>query len=668
MRVRNISKTFYNGSAFLALSISAILVFYYAYLMPLHIDEAGWWFNYTNTSLKNRFNELDPVGQFNGPFHTLSTYLAKLTLPVFGQNGIGWRLPVIIFGLLNCWIIYFFIKTVTGSEKTASLAAVFVILNPFLNHYSHESRGYVILFFLSTCSYICLFSLLGNSEKKRNWFLLFFIFLLSYIATLSAVVFLFIFMASIWVLKISNYYMPLKIHTEPFKNIPIQHLIIFSIATAAFFICIVFYLDYSAYDVGSYHQRGKPANLIAIPDFFSAFLGFKYLDDETSSLYQYPIPIFGVGIFCFVIGVVRSLKAKQIHAYLFLVLFLVTTGFYVFSGSHIYTRTGVFLAPFLILFQVSGLVFSTETLLSNFSKEEDRTANTYWILGVMVIFLATLFISGKFRNLDAVSGNPFEKARSYLKEESGPNDLIISSLRDTVAGFYLGDLIREKISNIYNNGKIENIFYLTPETNKTNISLQKIYPSIKNTELFPLSKFILSASFENNGVRSSAVHIYKRKLKADQLLHINQNLLSQLGYFGDYGKACEKKITEQGIRISCTKSPISCTHQRFTFPNTSKNDFQLLLFHHHNDSGTQTLSYATMKSINQSGDPVPDIFMVNPQIDNLLDLDMYREKVDLVDITAQKMGDGQNTILCMRGKLFNGNSLIKGIKVFSLGP
>ena len=39
MSVGNISKTFYNGSAFLALSISAILVFYYAYLMPLHIDE-----------------------------------------------------------------------------------------------------------------------------------------------------------------------------------------------------------------------------------------------------------------------------------------------------------------------------------------------------------------------------------------------------------------------------------------------------------------------------------------------------------------------------------------------------------------------------------------------------------------------------------------------------
>ena len=194
-----------------------------------------------------------------------------------------------------------------------------------------------------------------------------------------------------------------------------------------------------------------------------------------------------------------------------------------------------------------------------------------------------------------------------------------------------------------------------------------VYPASKKIEFFSLDRFEPVVSFENKGVRPSEIHVYKRKLKADQLLHVDQNLLSQLTYFGDNGD-CKKKKTTEGIRISCTKSPISCTHQRLTFPNTSKNDFQLLLFHHHNDSGTQTLSYATMKSINQSGDPVPDIFMVNPQIDNLLDLDMYREKVSLVDITAQKMGDGQNTILCMRGKLFNGNSLIKGIKVFSLGP
>ena len=121
--------------------------------MPLHVDEAGWWFNYTNKSWQNRFNTLDPVEQFNGPFHTLSTYLAKLTLSIFGQNGVGWRIPVVAFGLLACWVIYYFIKTITNSEKTASLGVALTLLNPFLNQYSHESRSYVILLFFSTHVY-----------------------------------------------------------------------------------------------------------------------------------------------------------------------------------------------------------------------------------------------------------------------------------------------------------------------------------------------------------------------------------------------------------------------------------------------------------------------------------------------------------------------------------
>ena len=637
--------------------------------MPLNVDEAGWWFNYTNKSWGNRFNDLSSEGQFNGPFHTLPTYLAKLTLPVFGQNGIGWRLPVIIFGLLDCGVIYFFIKTITDSEKTARLGAIFILVNPFLNHYSHESRSYVILFFLSTCSYLCLFNLFENSENKRGWFLLFTLFLLSYIATISAIVFLFVFMASFWILKISNYHIPLKKYTKTFGNIPIQYLSIFSVTTTLFFIYIVFYLDYSAYAVGRFYQGDKPSNLTAIPDFFSAFLGYKYLDDEKSMLYHYPITIFWIGISCFIIGIARSLKTKQIHAYFFLVLFLTTTSFYVFSGSHIYTRTGIFLTPFLILYQVSGLVFLIETFISKFSSEENRILNIFWILGVIVILLITLFTFGKFQNLDTASGNPYEKARNYLKQESGPNDLIISSLYDTVGEFYLGDLIREKVYKIYNNEKIENIFYLTPELVAPNISLQKIYPSTKKTELFRLGKLEHSSSFENKGVRPSRVHIYKLKLKAVKLLHIDQKFLSHLTYFGDNGKTCEKKITEQGVKISCTnKSITSCAHETIAFPNISKNDLQLVLFHHHNDSGTKARSYASIKSMRQSGDPIPDVFMVNSLTHNLLDRDVYRKNVDLVDVTVQKMGDGKNSVFCMRGKLFKGNSLIKGIKVFILGP
>ena len=57
--------------------------------------------------------------------------------------------------------------------------------------------------------------------------------------------------------------------------------------------------------------------------------------------------------------------------------------------------------------------------------------------------------------------------------------------------------------------------------------------------------------------------------------------------------------------------------------------------------------------------------MINPLVNNLLDLDTYQKNVDLVDVSLQQMGDGDKSLFCMQGKLFEGNSLIKGVQVFN---
>ena len=440
----NISKNIFYTTIILILVVNVGFLIYYAYLVPLHVDEAAWWYHYTNKSWQNRFNTIDTTGQLSGPLHTLSTYLAKLTLPVLGQNGIGWRMPVIVFGLLACWIIYYFIKTITNSVKVAGLGAAFTLLNPFLNHYAHESRSYVILFFFSICSYLCLFELLKGSPKRKYWFFLFVLFLLSYMASLSAIVFLFIFMSSLWALKILHQYTPVKKHIHSLINIKFPHLIIFSIFTSLVFVCLVFYVDYSSYSLGRNYVEDKPVNFIAIPDFFSAFLGYKYLDDVTSAIYHYPVEIYGVSVFCFAVGFIYFFREKQIHTYFFIALFLSTAGFYIFSGSHVYTRTGVFLIPFLIFYQAKGVMFLTEAILYRLFHREQAMNICCWVLSGVVIFYCTTFNFGKYRNLELDSGNPYELARNYLKNNAGSNDLIISSLRDTVGGFYLGAMIREK--------------------------------------------------------------------------------------------------------------------------------------------------------------------------------------------------------------------------------
>ena len=669
----NISKNTFYTTIILILVINVGFLIYYAYLIPLHIDEAGWWFNYTNKSWQNRFDTLDPADQFNGPFHTLSTYLAKLTLPIFGQNGIGWRMPVIAFGLLNCWITYYFVKTITNSRKTAGLGAAFTLLNPFLNQYAHESRSYIILFFLSTCSYFCLIGLFGTSQKKKYWVFLFLIFLLSYVATLSSIVFLFIFMATLWIFKILHHYTPLANFTDSLTNIRFPHLIIFSIFVTLFFVYLVFYVDYSAYSVGRYYQGNKPANLIAIPDFFSAFLGYKYLDDESSVLYHYPVGIYGICVFCFAIGFIHSFREKQIQTYFFTALFLTTAGFYIFSGSYIYTRTAVFLTPFLILYQATGTVLLIEAFLCRLFDREQAINISFWVLSGVVIFYCTAFNFGKYRNLEPDSGNPYELAHNYLKNNTGLNDLIISSLHDTVGGFYFGDMIREKNFNIYKNGRIENIYYLTPKTGESKIELEMVYPASKKIRFFPLDQFKPIVFFENKGVRPSAVHIFKRKVEIYPVVDLNQSDLLIPGYYGNYKKVCNTQVDGQGIRVKCYGSNMSCANHLLTL-SVKKIDLQFILFHHINDRGTKTVSYASMKSMDQSEKSrkenqdftlLPDVYRFNPLVNNINDLDIHRKKVDLVDVSLQKMGDGKNTLFCMVGSLFEGNSLINGVKVFN---
>ena len=156
LQIKTSKKIFY-ASGLIAIIGGILSLFYYAYLMPLHVDEAGWWFNYTNKAYQYRFilNPLDPN-------HTLTIYLAKISLLVFGNTGIGLRFPVIFFGVLSAGIFFLFVRKVTSSSLTGVVASALLFLNPFFLHYSHELRGYSAYFFFSGLLLSMLYSFIGE--------------------------------------------------------------------------------------------------------------------------------------------------------------------------------------------------------------------------------------------------------------------------------------------------------------------------------------------------------------------------------------------------------------------------------------------------------------------------------------------------------------------------
>ena len=162
------------------------------------------------------------------------------------------------------------------------------------------------------------------------------------------------------------------------------------------------------------------------------------------------------------------------------------------------------------------------------------------------------------------------------------------------------------------------------------------------------------------------------------MLHMDLNTLRRPQYFGNNGISCKAHINDQGMRAKCDElSPLFCASQTIKFPEVSENDLQFIFFRHVNDKGTRTLSFSSIKSLSSSItndnsgktpkvlNPIADFSMINSLVNNLLDLYIYRENVDLVDVSLQQMGDGNKSLFCMYGKLFEGNSLIKGVQVFN---
>jgi len=640
--------------------------------MPLHVDEGSFWFHFTNRTWHNRLNPM-----LSMPHHTLTLYMAKWSLPVFGYNGIGLRFPVIFFGILNFWLIYFFVKKILISDSIAVISAVFLAISPVFVHYSQELRGYPSLVFFTICSYYCLFRLLQPNGKAIYWWLLFLSFIGCYLANFAALMFFGVLLSTVWFLRIlSIFYSDLKC-LRLFKNISLAALFSYSFFSVLFFIWVVLDLDSKVFNQSLDVYTDWGGNYIAIPDIFSTFFGYKYLDDPSSFLYSYPLLIWLCGLFYFSYGVYALFKKESFLVPLFLVVLGMTISVYALSGKFIPVRSAIYLLPFIVIFQACGLKESISKLSMRWFPQDSQTRVMYVLISSYLIGCFFLLTVGKYKNLHSDSGNPYELTRSYLKNNAGPNDLIISSLHDTVGGFYLGAMIREKNFNIYKNGRIENIYYLAPKAGESKIELELVYPANKKVKFHPLEKFKPVVSFENKGVRPSEVHIFKNKVEMNPLIRINETMLSVPEYFDKHGTVCKAQTHEQGVRVKCNASPFTCVKLVLNFPNVEKNDLQFILFHHINDKGTKAASFASLKSLDQSlfnrklrkegqqFNPIADVYLLNNLVNNIDDADTYKENVDRIDVSLQKMGDGNNTLFCMSGKLFEGNSLINGIKVFN---
>jgi hypothetical protein len=658
--------------AFISIATFA-MIFFYANLIPLHEDEAGYWYNFTHKTLANRNL---PNAQI--PNHTLTIYGAKLSLKLFGHNGIGYRFPVILFSLLSAGAMYVLALRFLKSIFYASLATVLLLLNPWFLHYAHELRGYPSYLFFVLISFILLDRIVTKGESYGLWALMLGVFVGIYYSSMGSIVFIFNFMATLWVLKITQYFFPGNERLLHFKAISLKLFFVFSLMAVAMMSFIVFYVDLRLILQNQYYQTIHGSwdwtwvvKLMA--DIFSTFLGYRYLDDPRAILYNYPQPIWIFSLVCFFYGLKVALDRKQIPALLFIVLYLLTILFNLANQHYIQTRAVCYLLPFIILFQAMGLTQLIKsciklTRINNFEEQKALYAVTSGIL----FFYFSIHTLGKYQNLEGQSENPYEQVRSFLKNETASTALIISSLSDTIGGFYLGEIIRDHTASIYKNEYIDSIIYLTQTPSKKSITLKNFFS--KPEETLRLSKFSKIAHFENRGVRGDQIYVYKSSLKSNQQSKIfGYNVMKRTGFFGGDSMPCQKKIEDQGIRLIC-KMNLGCTDTTINITDLqiSKDHYQLLIFHHINDHGTQSISSIVINrpkivsgKIIMGNEFFEDTYSINPLVDELDDADKTRENIDSLTPSLKQLEFNQNLMMCMSGYLFNNNALIKDVKLFN---
>jgi hypothetical protein len=662
---RKAFKVAFFGTVLTILTGSVYSLFFYANLIPLHVDEGRYFFHFTNKLFQNRF-EL----YYQYPVHSLTIYLAKVSLWLSGKNGIGWRLPVILFSVLSGGALFYFVRKATKSFLVATLALTLLFLNPFFTHYSHELRGYPSLFFFAACSYACLWLLFERENQFAPWCGLLLSLIACYVASISALMFFFVFLFVVWVLRLLEHFSYFQDHLKLFRNINIKHLFMFSSIFSIIVLFIVFKVDYKIITAPLSDFGGKAINLIALPDFFSTYLGYRYLDDPTSELFRYPLVIWLMSLVLFGLGWLKLFQDKNPLAILFLGLVIVTAGIYVFSGKWIPLRSSVYLLPFILTFWAYGLESASQAVAKRLP------SNIYEyslpILTIILIVYFSVFSWGKSKNTEAKSGNPYNSALKFLKVNSAPTDLVISKAYDTLSEFYFGEFIRQQTKNIFEKNKLTGIYFLTPKSDEKSVRLSKSFDDPTKTHpILNLSDFKLVANFTNNGVRSSEINIYKLDLKAKPPIAINHNTLSSVEYFGNHGVPCENFKEQDGFRLQCGETPFACANRNIALSGIKKDAFQLVIFNAVNDYGTKHLATALFNSLGETfeikllnNDFFQNTYLVNSMVDQISNLDTFAKNVELFVPTLQQVQRENMFLLCLGGKSFERNALIKGVKIF----
>lgn len=139
---------------FLIIMFSGIIVRAYFLSQPMGYDESATFSLFINKGLSQLFNYLAPNN------HVLYTIITKISSSIWGVSPTSLRLPAFFAGVGLIPLTYWVCRNLNISGL---LASTVIALSPLLIHYSTNSRGYMLLCFITVC-----LILIGSSIVKKE--------------------------------------------------------------------------------------------------------------------------------------------------------------------------------------------------------------------------------------------------------------------------------------------------------------------------------------------------------------------------------------------------------------------------------------------------------------------------------------------------------------------
>lgn len=375
--------------------------------------------------------------------HTLFIILARLSMAVFGESELAFRLPVLLAGIFAVPLLYTVVIEYLGSQKVALTASLLLTLAYYPILYSQNGRAYSLTIFMALAMLHATRKLIGGNSPRLWGSVLGALGLAMVLALPSNINFLIaltaFFIVSCWNGQTGTYF------RKPFlkKFVPF----FFMMGLAVSYLAALYPYLKRSLKISETWEKGARGTLGASADWLPA-------------VSQFLAEPWGLGLYLFFACGLWVLK-KERRLYPFLALFLTPIALGFIAGIFGPPRIYLYWSPLILICVASGLVYLQEMAEKVTSRKVGIGATI--VLSLSFLVPAVLKLENYYRDQFALAGTKMADARqvlAYTRSLVDSHQLIVLHHSDGVLSHYIGQAVIENNFKALNDGELENILFI----------------------------------------------------------------------------------------------------------------------------------------------------------------------------------------------------------------